>query len=325
MRCLALAQAWQDEGGRAVFAMAQSTPAISQRVKREGMDLLNITGEPASRDDSDYVSAAARSLGARWVVVDGYKFGSEYQHALKNSGLKVLFIDDNGHCDSYSADLILNQNAHAAPDLYEKRESGSRLLLGLRYSLLRREFAKFRGWERTISPDGRNVLISMGGSDPGNVTLRVLEALRQVGVDDLCVRVAVGGSNPHRALLVAHSGRVHGSVEFLDDVANIAELIAWADVGVAAAGTISWEICALGLPSVLITVAENQLRAAADLAQRGAALVISTDCNPEKIAKGIRELMQSPDLREKMSRTARALLDVDGARRVVATMLESSD
>ena len=201
MRCLALAQAWQDAGGRAAFAMAMATPAVEERLRRESIEVVRLNAEPGSADDAKETIALAREKQASWVVVDGYGFGADYQAALKGAGMKVLFIDDNGHAEHYPADLVLNQNAHANEALYRNRESSTRMLLGPRYALLRREFAARRGWKREIPAIARNVLVTMGGSDPDNFTREAVGGVRAVKDESLRIRVLAGGSNPHFASL----------------------------------------------------------------------------------------------------------------------------
>src|SRR5580700_1740365 len=129
MRCLALAQAWEDAGGRAIFAMAQATPAVEGRLRNEGFEVARVSAQVGSATDAEETADLAQQRGASWVVVDGYEFGAEYQASLKNRGMKVLFIDDNGHAAHYLADLVLNQNAHALEELYRSRELSTKLLL----------------------------------------------------------------------------------------------------------------------------------------------------------------------------------------------------
>jgi spore coat polysaccharide biosynthesis predicted glycosyltransferase SpsG len=183
MRCLALAQAWQDTGGNVVFAMVESTPAIDARLRSEGMEIVQLKASPNSIEDARNVSALARDRRAACVVVDGYRFDSHYQSNLKNTGLKLLFVDDLGKCGHYSADLVLNQNVHASESLYADREAHTRLLLGPRFALLRRDFKRWSKWQREFTPNGRKLLVTMGGSDPDNVTAVVLEALSAVKVE----------------------------------------------------------------------------------------------------------------------------------------------
>jgi UDP-2,4-diacetamido-2,4,6-trideoxy-beta-L-altropyranose hydrolase len=325
MRCLALAQAWQDAGGHAVFAVAETTPAINERLRREGYETVGLAVAPGTHEDSDQTARLAADRLAKWVVVDGYRFGADFQRALVASGLKVLFIDDNANCKYYAADLLLNQNVYAEAADYRNRAPATKLLMGLRYALLRREFTQLRSWERQIPTIARNLLVTMGGSDPTNLTPRVLQALEQIDIEHMNVRIAIGGSNPHRASLEKSASQISGCVELLNDVQNMAELIASADVGVAAAGTVSWEICALGLPSLLVPVADNQMRAAEELGRLGAALILRPTFGLTEIASTLRELMQSASSREKISARARALLDLDGPGRVVAEILASSN
>src|ERR1700675_1782319 len=97
MRCLALAQAWKDAGGRAIFAIAQSTPAIEERLRDERFDVERAPVPVGSVADAEETARLAHKHGALWSVIDGYEFGAEYQTNLKGHGLRVLFIDDNGH------------------------------------------------------------------------------------------------------------------------------------------------------------------------------------------------------------------------------------
>ena len=320
MRCLALAQAWQDAGGTATFATTEITGAMRKRLLDEGCQLIDLSCASGSTDDAKKLSAFAQEYRTDWVVVDGYQFKDEYQRAIKDAGCKLLFLDDYGHAEHYYADLVLNQNLNANANLYSAREPYSRLLLGTKYCLLRREFAKWREWKRDIPPVVRNVLVTMGGSDPNNFSLRILHALAQVRVDRVRVKLVVGGSNPHRASLAECARTISDCVELLDDIHNMSDLMVWADAVVGGAGTASWEICALGLPALLIPVAENQMATAAELGHRGAAHVLSAESRMSEIANAIRDLILNPGEREKKSQIARSLVDGEGSRRVVAAL-----
>ncbi len=259
MRCLALAQAWRDGGGRAVFAMTETTPSLERRIANEGAEVKSIAAMPASPGDAQETVNIAKRIEADWIVVDGYHFGGHYQSVIKASDSRLLFVDDNGHAEHYTADLVLNQNLHASEAFYSNRESYTGLLLGPGYTMLRREFRTWRNWKREIRETGTRILIVMGGSDPENLTGLVIQTLEGVQQFRLELLAVVGGSNPHLAQIEAAVAGSRHSVRLVKDATNMAELMAWADMTVSAAGSICWEFCALALPALLIPVALNQI------------------------------------------------------------------
>lgn len=321
MRCLALAQAWQDAGGRAIFATCETPPAIRARLAAEGCAELSITGSAGTSFDASRTSALAREYGAGWIVVDGYQFNADYQHTLGAAGFKVLFVDDFGHASHYSADLVLNQNVSAKAEAYSSREPKTRLLLGPRYCLLRREFSAWLGPEREIPEVCRRILVMMGGSDPENLTERVIKALALADISTLEISIVIGGGNPHAERLEAHAAESGLKIMLRKDPQNIAELMAQADVAVSAAGSTCWELCRMGLPALLIDVAENQTALATELERRGCALHAGDKSVPaEKIARDLQRLLGSHELRVSLSQKSRRLVDGKGARRVVSAL-----
>src|SRR5258708_2159527 len=94
MRCLALAQAWQDAGGHVVFAMAEATPAVRARLVAESCEVVSISHAAGTPEDWGETIALARLQHAEWVVVDGYQFTTDYQQALKAAGLEKTFFDE---------------------------------------------------------------------------------------------------------------------------------------------------------------------------------------------------------------------------------------
>jgi UDP-2,4-diacetamido-2,4,6-trideoxy-beta-L-altropyranose hydrolase len=324
MRCLALAHAWQDMGGRAIFAMAETTPSVAERLRSELCEVRVISTEAGAQEDSRQTAALAREQHAEWVVVDGYQFGAEYQQVLKSAGLKVLFMDDYGHSERYSSDLVVNANVCAGAALYQNREPYTRLLLGTRYCMLRREFNVWRQWQRDVSRVARQVLVTMGGSDPENVTGRVLEALSSdkngCRFEDLETTVVIGGSNPHFESLEPRAAHAGGKVTVRRDTTQMAQLMSAADVAISAAGSTCWELCLLALPSLLVDVAANQTALAQELDRRGCAIHLgnSRDVSVETITDQLERLIRSQEVRQSLSRASRALVDGNGARRVAS-------
>jgi len=320
MRCLALAQAWLGAGVDVTFAMAEATPSIEARLRIESIQVIRLAVAAGSLEDTAQTADLAHKQNAQWVVVDGYQFDAHYQSQLRSSGLKVLFVDDNGEAAPYSADLVLNQNLHASEGMYRDREAHTRLLLGPRYILMRREFGFWRKRKIEIAERARRILVTMGGSDPDNVTEQVLQVL--LAEKELELTVVVGGSNPHLASIEAAIAGANGSVRLLKDVGDMPSLMVWADLAVAGAGTTSWEMCMMGLPTALCVLAPNQERIAGELARLGAALNLGYPCRApkSKTAESLRELVRSEEKRTRMSERSRQIVDGRGAERVQASL-----
>ena len=326
MRCLALAQAWQDKGGQVTLAATTFPPALGERLASEGLTLVTLTAEPGSPDDAQQTAEHARALGATWVIVDGYQFGAAYQRALKDAGLRVLFMDDYGHAGTYCADIVLNQNSYAHEGLYVQRASHTRLLLGPQYVLLRREFWPWRGWRRETSEVARKVLITMGGSDPDNVTLKVIRALDQIEAPGLEVTVIVGGGNPHFTEIEAAAQISRHQIKVERNVSDMPTLMAWADVAVTAGGSTCYELAFMGVPALIIVLAENQQPGAAALAEAGIAWNFGWHSHVEALvlAVSLNQIFGDAATRTMMAQCGQALIDGHGSVRIVAELAGKS-
>jgi len=324
MRCLALAQAWKVAGGRAAFVLSQGVADIEDRLKQEGFFVHHIATRPGSEEDAAQTAELAGSLGASFVVVDGYQFDGEYQKALVDAGRHLLFIDDYGHAKIYRADLVLNQNIYANECLYRDRDSKTGLLLGPDYVLLRLEFWCWRGWRRSNPERVGKILVTLGGSDPDNVTLKIIDALQDLDAGDVKVVVMVGGGNSHVDSLRAASNASKIPMELLKNASNMPELMAGADIAIISGGTTSYETAFMGLPSLIVAIAENQIPVAGKMAEIGAALNLGwhTDLNCEDIKMAFRALAGSRTSRDSLSLKSSELVDGLGCTRVIRAMLE---
>ncbi|MBN1661428.1 MAG: UDP-2,4-diacetamido-2,4,6-trideoxy-beta-L-altropyranose hydrolase [Anaerolineae bacterium] len=323
MRCLALAHAWQEEGGQAHFLLGHQVPRLETRLAQEGMVTNHLLAPPGSQKDAQETISLARQLQADWIIVDGYHFDAAYQLHLKEAGMKLLCIDDYGHADHYYADLVLNQNIHAEEKLYHNREAGTQLLLGTRYVLLRREFWSWRGWKRVIAPAARKMLITLGGSDPDNQTAKVMAAIQQLEMDEAEVVVVVGAGNPHVGELQTAAQQAPFSARLAHNVSNMPELMAWADVAISAAGSTCWELAFMALPSLLLAVAANQHSAAVRLAEIKAFhnLGKAENVDAESIKESLFKLIQSVGVRSTMSGNGARLVDGYGVMRVLKALV----
>jgi UDP-2,4-diacetamido-2,4,6-trideoxy-beta-L-altropyranose hydrolase len=327
MRSLALAQAWQDEGGSCVFALAEATQAVERRLRSETCEVSTVTATPASQQDAAQVVELAAKHRAAWIVVDGYQFAVAYQRALKAAGLQVLIVDDGGRCGGYCADFVLDQGPDASEIPYRNRETYTRLLLGTRYVMLRREFTAWREWRREIPPVAQQLLVTIGGSDPEGLTLRLIAALRGAVAPELATTVVVGGSNPRRGELERANDETPSSVHLLCDPPNMPELMAQSDLAVICAGGTLWELFYMGCASLIYVRDERQRQTIARLHDAGAVYNLGAvwEFEESRLRAAIGELAASSKRREEMAEIGRQIVDGEGPRRVVSRLLGGSE
>jgi UDP-2,4-diacetamido-2,4,6-trideoxy-beta-L-altropyranose hydrolase len=299
--------------------MAMNMPSLKARLESLGIDVIEISAGMGSLDDVAQTVQIAKDLSASWIVVDGYHFSAKYQQTIKNSGAHLLLIDDQSSSDHYYADIVLNQNLHADESKYSSREPYTSLLLGTRYVLLREEFSKWKGWKREIPEVAQNLLVTLGGSDIGNITEKVVRAIGQIKFDKLEV-VIVGPNNSYYEELECLVQKSKAKIQLRKNVTDMSELMAWADVAVSAGGTTAWELAFMGLPMLTIALADNQSPVVEELSRVGAAVNLGWHQNIslDEVAEAISKLLRDASVRGEMSRRAQTLVDGMGADRVIA-------
>jgi len=328
MRMVALGQAWRDSGGKSVFLCAEITPALGKRLKEEGFSCERLDASPGSDEDIELTCSAISRHGncSALVVLDGYQFGSGFQAKLKRRGCHLLVMDDYGHADAHHADWVLNQNISASENLYQTNADHARLLLGTKFALLRSEFLKFRGWSRKIPKVARNILVTLGGADPANVTARIVQSLATL---DFQVRVIVGGSNPHLESIrhaVEAFGNERARFELLVDSNNMPELMAWADLAIAAGGSTAWELAFMGLPGIFFVLADNQQAIAVALEQKGLGICLgwpSDDLSFSRLTLAVSQLANDQTKRQILSAQGRFVVDGLGSQRLVGILKDA--
>ena len=322
MRCLALAQAWQDAGGRVIFALAVGAEEIGERLRSEGAAVLRVSGELGSGEDAGETAQLCTRNRADWLILDGFHFSQSYRESVKTDASRLLLLDDHGENAPYKCDLVLNTNPQALDAMYPQREEQTCFLLGPQYALLRREFLGFPMRSPDVPATARRVLITFGGADPHNVTLRVIEALQEVSDIQLDITVVVGAGNPHQASLRAAVESSFHVVRLLSNVDNMSAVMTQAELAISAGGGTCYELAIMQVPMFLIAMASNHERTVEAYGRARAALAAGwfEALGRESLAASLRGLIGDPKLRKELVENARRMVDGRGAQRVVEAM-----
>ena len=240
MRSFALAQSWKTAGGNVVFVTNCESANLIGRLKKEDFEVVEIENSYPNSSDIKTTKAVLENYPKGWCAIDGYHFDAEFQGAVRQNGSRVLIIDDTAHLDFYDADAILNQNINADEIKYNS-PAETRFLLGTRYALLRREFLEWQNWRRETPETAGKILVTLGGGDFYNQTLKAIRAVERLKIENLKVKAVVGAANPHLAELQNTVKTSPVDIELTFSAGNMAELMAWADLCISAAGSTCWE------------------------------------------------------------------------------------
>jgi UDP-2,4-diacetamido-2,4,6-trideoxy-beta-L-altropyranose hydrolase len=295
--------------------------APQSRAAYGGEDYAAWLGATEAQDAAESANALA---GERpdWLVVDHYGLGAGWERVLRAHTGSLMVIDDLAN-RAHDCELLLDQNFSSQPD---ERYAGlvpadCSLLLGPRYALLDAQYARYRLHERPRDGGVGEVFVFFGGSDPGNLTGAALEALARPNLRHLKVEIVIGANNAHGSRLRRQAAErpgtaVHGPLP------HLADLMSRADLAIGAAGTTTWERLCVGLPSLVVSIAENQRRGAEALAENGLIqyLGAARDVGTAELAGAIEEILAGKHNLAEQSRRGRLTVDGLGALRVAECM-----
>ena len=353
MRCLTLADALKARGAQCHF-ISRAHPghlldAIHQRgykvnslvapvlraqaaIKTIAIKVPDPQQEPAHaawlgstwQTDAQETAAILASLQPDWLVVDHYALDQHWEEVLAPHYRKLMVIDDladRHHC----CDLLLDQNLGRQPEQYAPLvPAHCQVLTGPQYALLRPEFAALRPYSlqrRQARPALRQLLITMGGIDQPNATGQVLQALKTCALPADCrITVIMGLTAPWLQNVRELAAQMPWPTEVVVNVNDMARRMTDSDLAIGAAGSTSWERCCLGLPTLMVVLAENQQAGAQALEAAHAARLIGSVSNiATQLPQAVRELFDSKHP-TRMSLAASAITNGQGVEKILKAM-----
>jgi len=339
MRCLTLARALREAGAVCKFITRAHPGNMSNRIQADGFEVSLLPapegpqplGPPAHAHWAgvDWAQDAAETratLGDApdWLIMDHYAFDARWQRAVLPEGTRLMVIDDLAD-RPHACDLLLDQNlGRNAADYSGLVPDHCKLLIGPQYALLRPEFAAMRA-QSLAERSGRglrHILISMGGVDAQDATSQILDALSGTDLpDDLRVSVIMGAQAPALEKVRGKARELPWPTEVLVDVSDMASRMAAADLAIGAGGSTTWERCCLGLPSMIVQIADNQAGIAHTLEKAGAALNPGPLAASDFINRFGKALVEARANLDELANSASTICDGDGVGRVLASIV----
>lgn len=344
MRCLTLARALRERGAECRFICREHPGHLLGLIREQGFEVVALPCESGERvplgQAAEPAPAHAEWLGtdwctdaeatrdalgapiADWLVVDHYALDARWESALQPHCRKLLVIDDLAD-RKHDCDLLLDQNLAADMECrYDgKLPDHCGRMLGPQYALLQPEYAELH--PRTPPREGpiRRVLVYFGGADTDNLTGLAIAAFRSLQRDDIILDVVINSGSPHADAIREQVQKIQ-QVTLHTHLPSLAPLMVQADLAIGAGGATSWERCCLGLPTLVVTLADNQKPIAAELDRQGFIrwLGHKDEVSEQALARALADIVTN-SLTPAWSEQCQRLVDGRGTERVTAHIL----
>ncbi len=300
MRCSTLAEELRSRGATITFICRELPGNYIDWLRAQQFEVLSLAaaepsetteagmspphmawlGVPLEQELTEVRALLSERPTADWVIVDHYALDARWEQAARAFVQKIMVIDDLAD-RAHDCNILLDQNYYH--DMRQRYDgllpSACLMLLGPKHALLRNEFVH---WRAECGPRGAavsRVLVFFGGIDAGNYTMPAIAALVRASRPDIQVDVVIGTHHPAREA-IEDVCLQHGFICHVQ-TSRMAELTAAADLAIGAGGTAMWERCSLGLPSLTLSVAENQRQLVDDAALGGLVYAPDIRLGPE--------------------------------------------
>lgn len=348
MRCLTLADSLRERGAQCSFICRPHTGHLLDMIAQRGYQTLALPALNEGASPNGNGTAHAHWLGTDWandaaetrqlledrvctepldwLVVDHYALDYQWERALRPHALRIMAIDDLAD-RRHECELMLDPNlGRAAQDYTNWIGPNTVTLIGPQYALLRPEFGLLRPESlvrREAKQKLQRLLITMGGVDIDNATGQVLNALKSLPFpSDLQITVVMGPHAPWLAQVREQAAHLPWQTQILVGVSNMARLMTDSDFAIGAAGGTALEACCLGLPSLVLALARNQVAVANSLKNAGAAIVLETNREITGIVNPALLAQLSADNLARLSHAAGTVTDGKGRDRTADRMVQ---
>lgn len=356
MRCLTLAEVLRSHGAVCNFIVRTHPGNLLDAIRQRSFSVTelptlasnydlkqtvglasNLNNDYASwlgcdlQTDADQTISAMYNLMPDWLVTDHYALNQSWEETVLSNCQKLMVIDDLAD-RAHTCDLLLDQSLGRKQKEYSKLVPvNAKVLTGSRYAILRSEFASLREYSlqrRANSPLLKRILISMGGVDQTNATGLVMTALKKCEMPIDCrISVIMGLHAPWLNHIRSLALQMPCETQVFVNINNMAQLMADSDLAIGAAGSTSWERCCLGVPTLMMTLSENQRGIAYALKRAGAAVSLEMQNGDDfnvLFKDKMENLINNRDQRIAISRAASEVANGLGAELVVAELLKKN-
>lgn len=314
MRCLAIAFEFKKRGCRVLFAVNNSESAVL-KIKRMGFETI-IFPETLNLNEVSEFQSIVNKIRADVLIVDSYNVTPEYFSRIKQIAGKIVYIDDL-NMFNYDADMVINGNVYAESLAYAQENSSTRFILGSKYTIIRDEFTEIS--PKQIKQKVQNAFITAGGSDSWGLVPSIIRCFEKAGlIENINLDVVIGPAFKNIEQITDKYRRLK-NVRLHINVESMSEIMSQSDIAITAGGSTVYELALLGIPSIIIATADNQLMLVDKMMRMAAAHFIGyvADLTDEQIINALDRTINDYEYRCLLSKNSRRIIDGKGAQRCV--------
>ena len=312
MRCSAIADGFLAEGDEVIFYSTYGTSGL-RWLKEKNYQAIELSKGNSLEAEAEELFILLYEAGIDILFIDSYWLSDFYIKRMGQSNAFVVALDDE-HLYHYECDAVLNGNLNAEDYNYDDCAVRFRLLGG-RYNILRKEFSIVPS--APIRNTVKHILVTMGGSDCNNYTPTVLKGLETF--ENLEISVVYGPLMTNRTEIEAAAVRCKSHVIIYETPSSMAELMYQSDLAISAGGGTVRELFTMGLVSLFILQADNQLSLKSYLERSGLQLCLGyhTDVSPEQITDAVQKLLEDVNIRIQYRDKMLKLLSKEGVQNII--------
>lgn len=347
MRCLTLADVLRERGAECKFICRLNPGNLVHLIANRGFTVICLPIEEQTAGQNNLntkLSASSMWLGTDWqtdanqviaeigtntpdwLIVDHYCLDHRWEQMLRPHARRIMVIDDLAD-RKHDCDLLLDQNL-----VTNHRERYDSLLpdncirlLGPKYALLHNDYARLRNTQQPRNGPIRRIFVYFGGADNHNLTGACVDAILKLDQKDIEIEVVIHPESPHAETMRQRS-KDFPRIHLHERLPSLANLMLRSDLAIGAGGSTSWERCCLGLPTLAITLSDNQRPIADSLCHHGCLEWLGhfDEINEKAIYDALQRMLVQGSYSE-WSQRCRKLVDGNGTARVAEVLSLSTD
>lgn len=287
-----------------------------QKIKEYNFEVIEIKHRKTKEymKDIETIIKIQKHENAHILITDSYEVNEDYFNILQPYFKLTGYVDDINKC-YMNVDFIINQNINAKKLDYSKTtKAEATLFLGLEYCMIREEF-KIASKEKKEKDSVEDILLTLGGMDDSNNTMRILEKLKSLKQR---IHVVLGNAFEENVINEVYNFSQKYKNIYPYKNANISELMKKCDIAISACGSTIYELCVMGLPTIGVIIAENQI-GIAELMRKDKLIldnIYMKDLIEERMLYLVKLLINDEKLRHQMKKNVKDVVDLYGVERL---------